>query len=246
MLVGGEDRKTGQDDSTLVHYEVLESWARSHFPMALDVGYRWSGQVIEPIDGLAFLGHNPGVADNVYVATGDSGNGLTHGTIAGLIVADLIVDGRVARGARCMRRIAARCAQRMRSCARTLNFVPYYSDWVSAGEIEGLDQLPAGEGAVLRRGLHKIAAFRDDDRRVAPALGEVPAPGLRGALERRRAQLGLPVPRLALRRARRQLPQRSRGARTCADRSACAERGAHGSPGHPDVRAFRGGAAFSA
>ena len=162
LLVGGEDRKTGQDDATLVHYEVLESWARSHFPMALDVGYRWSGQVIEPIDGLGFLGHNPGVADNVYVATGDSGNGLTHGTIAGLIVADLIVDGQSP-----WRALYAPNRRTLRATdafvRETLNFVPYYSDWVSAGEIEGLDQLPAGEGAVLRRGLHKIAAFRDED-----------------------------------------------------------------------------------
>ncbi|MUV13099.1 FAD-dependent oxidoreductase [Lysobacter sp. HX-5-24] len=162
LLVGGEDRKTGQDDSTLVHYEVLESWARSHFPMALDVGYRWSGQVIEPIDGLGFLGHNPGLADNVYVATGDSGNGLTHGTLAGLIVADLIVDGDSPwRALYAPNRRTLRAADAF--VRETLNFMPYYSDWVSAGEIEGLDQLPAGEGAVLRRGLHKIAAFRDED-----------------------------------------------------------------------------------
>ena len=83
LLVGGEDRKTGQDDSTLVHYEVLESWARSHFPMALDVGYRWSGQVIEPIDGLGFLGHNPGSPTTCTWRRAIPGNGLTHGTIAG-------------------------------------------------------------------------------------------------------------------------------------------------------------------
>jgi glycine/D-amino acid oxidase-like deaminating enzyme/nitrite reductase/ring-hydroxylating ferredoxin subunit len=161
LLVGGEDRKTGQDDATQGHYEVLESWARSHFPMALDVGYRWSGQVIEPIDGLGFLGHNPGRADNVYVATGDSGNGLTHGTLAGLIVADLIVDGDSPwRALYAPDRRTLRAADTF--VRETLNFVPYYTDWVSAGEIEGLEELPAGEGAVLRYGLHKVAAFRDD------------------------------------------------------------------------------------
>ena len=162
LLVGGEDRKTGQDDATAVHYEVLESWARDRFPMALDVGYRWSGQVIEPIDGLGFLGHNPGFADNVYVATGDSGNGLTHGTIAGLIVADLIVDGESPwRALYAPNRHTLRAADNF--VRETLNFIPYYSEWLSAGDIEGLDALPAGEGAVLRRGLHKIAAFRDNE-----------------------------------------------------------------------------------
>jgi glycine/D-amino acid oxidase-like deaminating enzyme/nitrite reductase/ring-hydroxylating ferredoxin subunit len=165
LLVGGEDRKTGQDDAPLARYEVLESWARAQFPMALDVGYRWSGQVIEPIDGLAFLGRNPGAADNVYVATGDSGNGLTHGTIAGLLIADLIVDGDSPwRALYAPNRRNLRAADTFLS--ETLNFVPYYSEWVSAGEVEGLEMLQAGEGAVLRRGLHKVAAWRDEDGAV--------------------------------------------------------------------------------
>ena len=161
LLVGGEDRKTGQDEAAHMHYEVLESWARVRFPMALDVGYRWSGQVIEPIDGLAFLGHNPGRADNVYVATGDSGNGLTHGTLAGLIVADLILDGDSP-----WRALYAPNRRNLRAAdafvRETLNFIPFYSEWMSAGDIEGLDALDPGEGAVLRQGLHKIAAFRDE------------------------------------------------------------------------------------
>ena len=38
---------------------------------------------MEPADGLAFIGRNPGDEDNVFIATGDSGMGMTHGTIAG-------------------------------------------------------------------------------------------------------------------------------------------------------------------
>ena len=161
LVVGGEDRKTGQDDAPAVRYEVLESWAREHFPMALDVGYQWSGQVIEPIDGLAFIGRNPGFADNVHVVTGDSGNGLTHGTIAGLLIADVI-----AQGDSPWRALYAPNRRNLRAAdayvRENLNFVPYYADWVSGGEIEGLDALAIGEGAVLRRGLHKVAAWRDD------------------------------------------------------------------------------------
>ena len=37
--------------------------------------YRWSGQVLEPADGLAFIGRNPMDEDNVLIATGDSGHG---------------------------------------------------------------------------------------------------------------------------------------------------------------------------
>jgi Rieske Fe-S protein len=47
---------------------------------------------MEPLDSLAFIGHNPGHnSKNLYIATGDSGNGITHGTIAGIILSDSIL-----------------------------------------------------------------------------------------------------------------------------------------------------------
>jgi glycine/D-amino acid oxidase-like deaminating enzyme len=46
---------------------------------------------MEPLDGLAIIGTNPGKDKNIYIATGDSGNGITHGTIAGIILHDLIL-----------------------------------------------------------------------------------------------------------------------------------------------------------
>lgn len=40
---------------------------------------------MEPVDGVAFIGLNPGNDKNIYIATGDSGNGITHGTVDGII-----------------------------------------------------------------------------------------------------------------------------------------------------------------
>ncbi|PUZ26614.1 Glycine/D-amino acid oxidase [Chitinophaga costaii] len=96
LLVGGEDHPTGLafenrefgDD----RYAALEARTRTHFPMAAEVIYRWFGQVMEPMDGLAFIGRNPGDKDNVFIVTGDAGNGLTHGTIAALLIPDLIMQ----------------------------------------------------------------------------------------------------------------------------------------------------------
>ena len=45
---------------------------------------------MEPADSIAYIGHNPLDKKNIYIATGDSGNGMTHGTIAGMLIADLI------------------------------------------------------------------------------------------------------------------------------------------------------------
>jgi glycine/D-amino acid oxidase-like deaminating enzyme len=46
---------------------------------------------MEPVDGLAFIGRNPMDAPNIYMATSDSGNDMTHGTITGILLTDLIM-----------------------------------------------------------------------------------------------------------------------------------------------------------
>lgn len=90
LIVGGEDEKTGKADDGGRRFAALERWTRTRFPMVGEIAYRWSGQVMEPADGLAFIGRSPVDRGGVFIATGDSGNGLTHGTIAGMLLADLI------------------------------------------------------------------------------------------------------------------------------------------------------------
>ncbi|HLU39347.1 MAG TPA: FAD-dependent oxidoreductase, partial [Planctomycetota bacterium] len=89
ILVGGEDHKTGQADDADARYARLEEWGRARFPVRGPRVRAWSGQVLEPMDGIAFVGRNPGAHDHVLIATGDAGNGMTHGTIAGMLLADL-------------------------------------------------------------------------------------------------------------------------------------------------------------
>jgi glycine/D-amino acid oxidase-like deaminating enzyme/nitrite reductase/ring-hydroxylating ferredoxin subunit len=94
LIVGGEDHQTGNsssDDDIEKRYSQLELWAKDRFPIE-GIDYRWSGQVMEPQDSIAFIGHNPrDNRNNIYIATGDSGNGITHGTIAGILLTDLIL-----------------------------------------------------------------------------------------------------------------------------------------------------------
>src|SRR5206468_10620156 len=91
LIVGGEDHKIAHADDAKERWDRLESWARQRWPHAREVIYRWSGQVLEPFDYAAFIGPNPDGAENVYMASGDSGQGLTHGTIAGVLLTDLIM-----------------------------------------------------------------------------------------------------------------------------------------------------------
>src|SRR5687768_13793964 len=60
LIVGGEDHKTGQEDDATIRFRALEEWTRARFPMVERVEYRWSGQVMEPVDYMGFIGRNPG------------------------------------------------------------------------------------------------------------------------------------------------------------------------------------------
>ena len=92
LIAGGEDHKTGDVDNTSESFERLESYLRMHFDIE-SIAYRWSSQFYEPADGLPYIGHLPGSPDNVYCATGYSGNGMIFGTLAAKTLSDIISTG---------------------------------------------------------------------------------------------------------------------------------------------------------
>ncbi|HEX8181011.1 MAG TPA: FAD-dependent oxidoreductase [Pyrinomonadaceae bacterium] len=161
LIVGGEDHKTGQADDADERYARLEAWTRARFPQVESFPYRWSGQVMEPVDGLAFIGRNPLDSDNVFIATGDSGNGMTHGTIAGMLLTDLIL-GRTNKWAE-LYDPARKTLGAITDFAReNLNVMAQYTDLVTGGEVADVGEIKPGEGRIVRRGLTKVAAYRDD------------------------------------------------------------------------------------
>jgi glycine/D-amino acid oxidase-like deaminating enzyme/nitrite reductase/ring-hydroxylating ferredoxin subunit len=176
LVVGGEDHKTGQADDAAARWDRLEQWTRERFPTFGEVEYRWSGQVMEPVDGVAYIGRNPLGPKHVYVATGDSGMGITHGTIAGILLTDLISDR-----SNPWQELYDPSRKTVRSAwefaSENLNVAAHYADWVSAAHTKGPQELACGEGAVIRRGLQLLATYRDDTGRlhersaVCPHLG---------------------------------------------------------------------------
>ncbi|MGH9901594.1 MAG: FAD-dependent oxidoreductase, partial [Pyrinomonadaceae bacterium] len=161
LIVGGEDHKTGQAEDFDERYARLEAWARERFPSIESVEFRWSGQVMEPMDGLGFIGRNPLDKDNVFIATGDSGNGMTHGTIAGLLITDPIM-GRDNEWETLYdpSRVSLRSA--VEFAKENLNVAAQYADLLTGGEVDAAEEVKPGRGATLRRGLKKIAVYRDD------------------------------------------------------------------------------------
>jgi Rieske Fe-S protein len=177
LIIGGEDHKTGQADDAAERYARLEDWAHERFPMIEAIEFRWSGQVMEPVDGVAFIGRNPGDAENVYIATGDSGMGMTHGTIAGILLTDLIMERECSwvslyDPSRVTLSSAGEFAKENINVA-----AQYVADYLTGGEVTSVEEIEPGSGAVIRRGLTKVAVYREEDgtlverSAVCPHLG---------------------------------------------------------------------------
>lgn len=90
VLVGGEDHKSGEVDDADERFRKLEAWARGLIPDLGKETHRWSGQVLDTIDYAGFIGRDPG-GKNIYVAMGDSEQGLTHGVAGAMLNAGLIL-----------------------------------------------------------------------------------------------------------------------------------------------------------
>ena len=163
LIVGGEDFKTGHKDDADARWRRLEKWMRERWPVAGEVVYRWSGQVLEPNDYVAFIGRNPDGAKNVFMASGDSGQGMTHGTIAGILLTDLIM-GRENPWEKIYdpRRVSLSPEPIKEFARENVDVaVQYVKDWLAPDRISEQD-IPRGQGKVVRHGMHKAAVYRDD------------------------------------------------------------------------------------
>jgi glycine/D-amino acid oxidase-like deaminating enzyme/nitrite reductase/ring-hydroxylating ferredoxin subunit len=165
LIVGGEDHKTGQEDASDEPFKCLEDWTRERFPMVKSIDFRWSGQIMEPIDYMAFIGKNPGTDEHIYIATGDSGNGMTHGTIAGMLLTDLIL-GKKNRWTDLYDPSRKPLRATGEFLKENLNVAIQYADWATAGDVDHTDEIQPGSGAVIRKGARKIAVYKDEQGSV--------------------------------------------------------------------------------
>ena len=164
LLVGGEDHKTAHENDAEERWQCLEQWMRQRWPQAREVVYRWSGQVLEPNDHLAFIGRNPDDAENVYMASGDSGQGMTHGTIAGMLLTDLVTGRPNAWEALYdPKRVSLRAAPIEEFAKENLDVaVQYLKERLTPSDVPTEADIARGEGRVMRKGAHKVAVFRDE------------------------------------------------------------------------------------
>lgn len=88
VIFGGQDHKTGQAADTEACYRALERTLEQTIS-EIKITHRWSGQVVETNDGLPFIGET---SPRQFAATGYGGNGITFGTLAGMMARDKVLD----------------------------------------------------------------------------------------------------------------------------------------------------------
>lgn len=166
LLVGGEDHKTGHVVNTEACFQALIAHARNYFDVAA-VTHRWSSQYWVPADGLAYIGHLPGGEDNVFVATGYSGTGITYSHVAAIALTDLMSKGQ-------SEYVDLFKPGRIKPVAGFANFVKENADVVAqfvgkrigAARIEELASLAPGEGKVVKYEGDKIALYKDESGKL--------------------------------------------------------------------------------
>ncbi|HYG73835.1 MAG TPA: FAD-dependent oxidoreductase [Planctomycetota bacterium] len=159
LIVGGEDHRTGTKEDTEECFKRLEEYTQARFDVE-SFPYRWSGQILEPVDGLAYIGKNS-MSEHIYVATGFSGTGMTWGTLSGMILSDLIVKGK-------NKWASLYDATRINALASASDYISENIEFPKhlvtdrfAPAAESLDEVHPGEGKLVKVEGDKVAVYRD-------------------------------------------------------------------------------------
>ncbi len=161
LIIGGFDHKTGQEKDTTQPFKNLENYAREHFEID-EITHQWSSQFYVPVDGLPYIGKMPG-EDHIYVATGYNGNGMTWGTLASEIIADLIQgkENELAEIVSPSRiEIQASAATAIQENANAVFHL--ITDRLMSDNKAELDDIPKGEGKVVQYQGEQVAVYRED------------------------------------------------------------------------------------
>lgn len=168
IICGGEDHMAGMDMKDQDQkYERLEKWTRVRYPDVTEFQIKWSGQVLESSDYLAYIGRNQGGPKNLFVVTGDSGQGMTHGTIAGKLISDLI-RGR----ANPWEKLYCPSRNPIKSIPEKIKHLLHanlqYKDYLQFGDVRDIEDIPIDCGAIVRKGLGLYAVYKDENGKVFP------------------------------------------------------------------------------
>ncbi len=161
VIAVGATYKTGVPDEEAKSFQELERFLQEKFTVG-NIAYRWTNEDFQSMDGLPFIGSASSGSKNLYVATGFNAWGITNGTMAACLIADLIL-GRENSVADLFD------ATRVKPLVGGGEFVKsnlqtakhFVQDRFLTGHDKDLN-LPAGQARIVKQGDKTLAAYRDD------------------------------------------------------------------------------------
>ncbi|MFB2897154.1 FAD-dependent oxidoreductase [Aerosakkonemataceae cyanobacterium BLCC-F50] len=160
LIVGGEDHKTGEEVNNQQCYEQLETYVKARYNVK-SIDYHWSSQLYEPADGLPYIGKTA-ANNNIYVATGYSGNGMTFGTIGGMLLSDLILGRENPWTKLYDPNRANLLAGVQRFVTENVGVAKHFIADRFRSDVKELSQVPIGEGKIVDIDGKKYAVYRDE------------------------------------------------------------------------------------
>ncbi|MGZ8335359.1 MAG: FAD-dependent oxidoreductase [Allosphingosinicella sp.] len=164
LICTGPTFTHGHVDEERESFAEIERFAAEHF--GVSPAYRWTNEDYTPMDHAPFIGRASGGDDALLVATGFNGWGISTGTAAAILLADL-VQGRENRW------LDLYDARRIKPLAGGAEFVKGNVEVAShliggylARKLSGFDELAAGEAAVLKVEGKNVAGYRDPAGRL--------------------------------------------------------------------------------
>jgi glycine/D-amino acid oxidase-like deaminating enzyme/nitrite reductase/ring-hydroxylating ferredoxin subunit len=166
LIVGGNDHKTGEEKNTDGVFLNLESHVRTYFGVEA-VTQRWSSQYYEPADGIPYIGVLPASAENILIATGYGGNGMTYSSVAAQVLTH-IVTGHESE------LIDLFSPGRIKPIAGFRNFVSHNADVVKefmkklkrTATLEVFADLAPGEGRIAKVEGKTVGVYKDEQGNV--------------------------------------------------------------------------------
>lgn len=161
LSVGGEDHRTGKEVNKSELLNSLAKWAEKTVPQLGEIKYYWSGEVWEPTDHLAFIGPTSSEDNNIFLATGHSGNGLTYGTIAAILLTDQIM-GRSNPWSEIYNPNRTPAKNLAISASHAATGMSKNAKDLKSKDVTDEEKIQRGEGVVIHKGDNKIAVYKDD------------------------------------------------------------------------------------
>lgn len=159
VMVIGDMYKTGQGEDTNEYIKKLEEYLRFRFSIGA-ITHTWGGQQYRPADGLPYIGKH---GDAMYFLTGFATDGLVYGTLAAMIVSDMIL-GRKNKWEDTykLNRFTPLKSFKEFFKENADNFVQYLKDTPWNTDVDTLKEIPAGEGRVIEKHGEKLAVYKDE------------------------------------------------------------------------------------